>query len=164
MIVTSFHFLVTFSPKILLPRNSKDLKTNNHKRPFLDMIINNRLQILNGRTLGDSQGDLTCIKPSGSSVVDYFIISSNLNYLVSHMKVKAFTMFSDHKPLELSLNLAANTLKEARPIHSTFSKAPPRYKITPTSKDDFLASMKNQAEKAQTILQSIYRHLQVKRA
>ena len=72
------------------------------------------------------------------------------------MKVKEFTMFSDHKPLELSLNLAVNNVKEVKPIHSTFSKAPPRYKITPCSKDDFLDSMKIQTEKAQNILQSSY--------
>ena len=71
-----------FVSQNLLPRNSKYLKTNSHKRPFLDMIINNRLSILNGRTLGDSQGNFTCIKPGGSSVVDYFTISSNLSHLV----------------------------------------------------------------------------------
>ena len=140
----------------LLPRNSKDLKTNGHKRPFLDMIINNRLHILNGRTLGDSQGDFTCIKPNGSSVVDYFIISSDHNNLISHMKIKSFSMFSDHKPLELSLNFGANKIYEMKPLDSAFDKAPPRYKIMPSSGDDFLVSMTNQTEKAQNILEATY--------
>ena len=72
------------------------------------------------------------------------------------MKIKALTMFSDQKPLELFLNLSVNTVKEVRPIHSTFSEAPPPYKITPSSKDNFLDSIKNQAKKAQNILQATY--------
>ena len=40
-------------------RNSKDAITNSYKRPFLDLLINNKLHILNGRTLGDTLGDFT---------------------------------------------------------------------------------------------------------
>ena len=138
------------------PRNTKDLKTNSHKKPFLDMLINNRLHILNGRTLGDSQGELTCIKPNGSSLVDYFIISSDHNKLVSHMKVKEFTIYSDHKPLELSLNFSVSNTNQVEPLHKSFDKAPQRYKVTSSSKDDFLESMEKNAQTACHILDTSY--------
>ena len=142
----------------LLPRNTRDLKTNSHKLPFLNMLINNRLHILNGRTLGDIQGDFTCIRPSGSSVVDYFIISSDHSEIISHMKIKTFTIFSDHKPLELTLNFAPNNIKVVSPLHKNFDKAPLRYKVIPNSKEDFQKSMMEEENKRRCdeILQSTY--------
>ena len=70
-----------YIPQDLSTRNSRDKSTNSYKRPFLDILINNQLHVLNGRTVGDLFGDFTCIQKSGTSVVDYFIIK--LLYLLS---------------------------------------------------------------------------------
>ena len=115
----------------LLPRNSQDTASNSYKRPFLDMLINNRLHILNGRTLGDSYGELTCIQPAGASVVDYFIASRESSQYVAHMKVLPFTSYSDHKPLELTLNIGtqSNLNRTSRSIDELYNKAPLRYKV-----------------------------------
>jgi hypothetical protein len=51
-----------YTPQDLTYRNSRDKITNSYKRPLLDMLINNKLHILNGRTLGDYLGEFTCIK------------------------------------------------------------------------------------------------------
>ena len=85
-------------------RNNQDTSTiEPHCQLFLDTVINNQLKILNGRTLGDSTGKLTCHKSNGSSLVDYFLISSWAREHVNSLQVKEFTSYSDHCPLVLSL-------------------------------------------------------------
>ena len=85
-------------------RNNQDTSTiEPHCQLFLDTVINNQLKILNGRTLGDSTGKLTCHKSNGSSLVDYFLISSWAREQVNSLQVKEFTSYSDHCPLVLSL-------------------------------------------------------------
>ena len=113
------------------PRNTEDTNINAYKRPFLDITMNNGLTILNGRTTGDMLGKYTCIRPSGSSVVDYFIISPELNTKVMHMVVKPFTIYSDHRPIVLTLDVTSkqpsfSLLKELKKEYTT---APARFKL-----------------------------------
>ena len=54
------------------PRFSQDTKTNTYGTHFLNIIMNNQLTILNGRTLGDMTGNFTSVQKQGCSVVDYF--------------------------------------------------------------------------------------------
>ena len=61
------------------PRFSQDTKTNTYGTHFLNIIMNNQLTILNGRTLGDMTGNFTSVQKQGCSVVDYFAISQALN-------------------------------------------------------------------------------------
>ena len=117
-------------------RNSKDTITNSYKRPFLDLLINNKLHILNGRTLGDTLGDFTCIKHNGASVVDYFVISENSNKYISHLTVLPFTPYSDHKPLRLRLRLPTRSDLIYKQLHEAFKPAPRRYKIDTDSHSD----------------------------
>ena len=119
-------------------RNSQDRKCNNYKPPFLDFLINNNICILNGRTLGDFAGKFTCIQPNGASVVDYFITSSEIRQLVNHLTVKPKTIFSDHRPLSLSINLTYGTTKH-KSLSDAFEKAPVRYKFHADSKDAYKA-------------------------
>jgi hypothetical protein len=42
------------------------------------MCISLKLRILNGRILGDSNGNFTCFKYNGTSVVDYIYMSEDL--------------------------------------------------------------------------------------
>lgn len=97
------------------------------------MITNNGLQILNGRTLGDSMGKFTCIQYGGSSVVDYLITSPGINKYVKYMSILPFTMYSDHKPLTLSLNF---TTRVTNNLDLRFDKAPLRYKHNSNSLRD----------------------------
>ena len=84
-------------------RASKDKLHNSSSKPFLDIITTENLRILNGRTLGDLKGEMTCLKYNGSSVVDYMAVNNDLADSVSYFKVLPFTPYSDHKPLELRL-------------------------------------------------------------
>jgi exonuclease III len=127
----------------LVRRNSRDSKTNSYKRPFLDIILNNKMHILNGRTLGDLRGEYTCIQPLGSSVVDYFIVSPAVASHVCHMVVLPFTIFSDHRPISLKLNFLAVHAGIRKSLDGEYEKAPLRYKYTNSSKNDFKIAQDN---------------------
>ena len=97
---------IGFQQDIEEPRNNCDLTiVEPHCQHFLDLVMNNQLKILNGRTLGDTTGKMTCHKSNGSSAVDYFVISSWARDHVDSLQVKEFTSYSDHCPLVLNLTL-----------------------------------------------------------
>ena len=69
--------------KIGLPVDSEEPRNNSdptiveqHSQLFIDTVVDKKLKIPNGRTLGDTTGKLTCHKSNGSGLVDYFVISS----------------------------------------------------------------------------------------
>ena len=95
---------IGFQPDLTETRNNCDTTTvSPHCQLFLDLVINNQLKILNGRTLGDSMGNFTCHKWNGSSTVDYFVISSWARDLVNSLRVHSLNSYSDHCPLELKI-------------------------------------------------------------
>ena len=55
-----------YIPDNIPKRNSQDQKTNSYKRLFLELLTNNSIHILNGRTLDDFKGHFTCIQLTGS--------------------------------------------------------------------------------------------------
>ena len=130
-----------YVPQDLRERNNQDKKTNSYKKPFLNLLINNKLHILNGRTLGDSLGELTCIKHNGASVVDYFAISHNSSKYIGHMSVLPLTQFSDHRPLSLTLTLTIKTDRTCKQLHEAYEPSPRRYIFDTTSKEGFQEAM-----------------------
>ena len=78
---------IGYQPDLTEPRNNLDPTTNSYCTKFLDIITTNRLKILNGRTLGDCQGKLTCYKYNGCSTVDYFVASTALRNLIETLCV-----------------------------------------------------------------------------
>ena len=126
-----------YIPDNLLKRNSQDLKTNCYKRLFLDLLINNKIHILNGRTLGDFKGEYTCIQPTGSSIIDYFITSADICKLISHLTVMPLTIFSDHRPVSLCITLNKSTSHNNYSLNKSYDKAPVRYKFCENSKEAY---------------------------
>ena len=88
-------------------RNSlkRNTKTDDFGRSLLDMCISSQCRILNGRTLGDTEGKPTSYQYNGSAVVDYSIISQSLINHISYFKVEEFTIHSDHSQITTCLNL-----------------------------------------------------------
>lgn len=119
-------------------RQTRDEKSNSLGKDLLSLVINNRLLILNGRTLGDLKGDFTCLQYNGCSVVDYFITSHNLTKMVEYMKILEFSPFSDHKRLSLKLTFSFVKPPLRTPIDKSFDKAPTRFLFDEDSKTKFL--------------------------
>lgn len=85
-------------------RRSKDKTVNAQGRRLMDLIDNVGGIVLNGRTVGDFNGDFTFSGVMGSSVIDYCIASYDFLDYVEELNV-ASKPFSDHMPLCLSLKI-----------------------------------------------------------
>ena len=119
-------------------RNNKDAATNSYTTVFMDILTQANLYITNGRTLGDSFGEQTCITYNGASTVDYFLASKSLNRHITHLKVGSLTEYSDHKSLSLSVDTNHTSCLNT-PLR-TLEDAPLRYKWSDESSKCFQAA------------------------
>ena len=142
-----------YIPDNNIPRQSQDNGTNSHGSHFLNLIINNQLTILNGRTLGDSSGKFTSIQKQGCSVVDYFAVSNSIKYIVNYMKVLDLTEHSDHKPLSLELECKPMNINPSEPLSAIYQPAPLRFIFNVENKDKFQQSQSN--ESSRSLFQSL---------
>ncbi|KAL5258289.1 hypothetical protein ACHWQZ_G008954 [Mnemiopsis leidyi] len=126
-----------YDPDTSSPRNSLDSITNTYGKIFLDLIKNNQLTILNGRTLGDLTGNFTSIQKNGCSVIDYIAVSSNLKCDIKYFKVLPFTEYSDHRPISTELNIKQISVSQLTTLHETYEKAPSRFIFNEENKDMF---------------------------
>ena len=96
------------------PRLSKDTIVNIQGRHLLDLCISMGLRILNGRNVGDSHGSYICFTPRSCSVVDYLLVSADLQQRVLNFQVAEFelTTYSDHCPIIFEL-------KQTRPFSTS---------------------------------------------
>ena len=72
-------------------RNIVDFTCNDYGSVMIDFLINSIFCVLNGRNC--TINDFTCIRPQGTSVVDYC--------LISHNNVDMFTECTIHRPSDL---------------------------------------------------------------
>ena len=90
------------------PRVTRDPSfTNTYGQQLVKFCKGNNLYILNGRTIGDLEGKVTCIANKGKTIVDYFIASRPISYLFEFMTVTP-RHESDHFPLTLSVKTEMN--------------------------------------------------------
>ncbi len=80
-----------------------DNKVNSFGRKLIELCKCANLKILNGRTIGDINGDYTCFQYNGKSVVDYCICSEKLVPLMPIFKVSSPNHVSDHSSIETTL-------------------------------------------------------------
>lgn len=72
----SVHVTINESVTISEPqRNSRDNKINEHGRALYELCQSSSMLIMNGHHAGDNPGSFTCVRPQGSSVVDYALVS-----------------------------------------------------------------------------------------
>ena len=102
-------------------RRSVDTTVNTQGRHLIDLCISTQLRFLNGRHIGDCPGKFTCHTPRGASVMDYAIISANIQNMVTGFRVGSLQTFPDHCSLELTLNMANETA--VSPLLSTESSS-----------------------------------------
>lgn len=132
------HLLIPSCAAISNVRSSFDTQTNPHKQHLLDLVGAQQILILNGRTIGDSNGKFTCIKWNGNSVVDYFICSEGLLRSVRSLEVCDHTLYSDHNPVVLNfwLNKDHSRIKpqtSAQKEIKDLEESPFRYDCSPSS-------------------------------
>ena len=139
-----------YEADIIIPRTSQDIDTNKQGKHFTDLVTDNQLVILNGRTLGDLTGAYTSIQRQGCSVVDYIATSRNLYQSVEHMTVGRLLPTSDHRPLStlLKCSYEANSIGN---MERSYNKAPSRFIITTTGKSLF----RNLLEESDPVLKDI---------
>ena len=89
----------------LLPKRFNiDKIINIQGQYLLDLCIETRLHILNGRFIGDSAGCNTYLRPRISSTIDYVIVSEDLFHSFSFTNVMPPTELSDHCIIWCGLN------------------------------------------------------------
>ena len=115
------------------------------------MIIHNQLVILNGRTLGDFNGNFTSIQKNGCSVVDYFAVSKNIEPKINYLKICPFTEYSDHKPLSLEIQCHQITVRKLESLESKYKAAPNKFLFNEENKSSFVALQKTEAS-TQTLI------------
>jgi len=110
-----------------LPRaNMDEGPVNVFGKNLIDLCINSKVRILNGRTPGDMFGKPTCHQPKGFSLVDYVLGSENiLLRKTTFFHVHELTPYSDH--CKLSLILQSNSKPPLKKETSLPSR--PHYKF-----------------------------------
>ena len=113
--------------------------TNSHGKSSIELCIEAQLRIFNGRTLGDSKGQLTFFNHNGSSVVDYCICSSDIIPSVVNFTVGDFEPnLSDHRPI--SINLLSRYIKNQNDELRILLKI---LQCSRAREDNFVNNMKN---------------------
>lgn len=85
-------------------RNSYDYVTNQFGRKLLEMCRQNNLIVLNGRSMGDLQGQFTSFNYNGSAVVDYCIVSQEFINKIIYFNVLDPNHLSDHAPISVCID------------------------------------------------------------
>ena len=130
-----------YTPDTLVPRCSQDKVTNMYGTLFLNLILNNQLTILNGRTLGDFTGQLTSIQKQGCSVIDYFTVSTQLTSSINYLRILELTEYSDHKPLTLEMQCQNININTNKPLDSCYQPAPNRFIFNENNKNAFCEAL-----------------------
>ena len=90
-----------------LQRQTKDHTYNNFGLSLIELCKVYNIHMLNGRFPGDTKGEVTCVANDGSSIVDYFIASSNLFPFITDFEV-CNRGESVHFPIACSLKFDNN--------------------------------------------------------
>ena len=131
--------ITTYGTNCVKDRTSCDNTSNQFGRRLTDFCCQTDLKILNGRTLGDLQGNFTCFRPNGRSVVDYALANNRLLHNIKYFKIHSHSEFSDHALIELSLHVNYKLQKEI--INNNGITAPLGFKWSVNSTHDFKKSL-----------------------
>ena len=99
-----------------IPRNSMDITQNNFGIALLDLCRELGIHILNGRNYYDTTGEFTCITYNGASVVDYFVVSSNLYNYIEKFEILHHISDSKHFPVICVLKVQSTSSEEEESV------------------------------------------------
>ena len=99
------HLPTDYSTDIQLPqRQNMDIILNEQGKCLIDLCIESKIRILNGRVMGDSLGNFTYYSSQGKSCIDYVISSENIVHMFNFINVLPQTELSDHCIVWFSFN------------------------------------------------------------
>lgn len=96
----------------LVIKTSSDKILNSRGRQLLSLCISSGTRVLNGRTFVDLCGSYNCYQPSGSSVVDYMLVSEDLLTSVSYFLVHNLSDLSDHCQISCMIQCNYNIVQK----------------------------------------------------
>ena len=102
---------------VVPPRCSMDAKVTTWGNNLLDTCFAHNLCVLNGRTLGDTEGNFTFFA-SGSSVIDLTIVDKDILSSTLTFKVHELTEFSSHCKIETILSCHPHKINIAKSIRN----------------------------------------------
>ena len=118
-------------------RVSKDKTCNNFGLSLINVCQLYGILIVNGRLFDDTLGEITCVTNDGSSVVNYFIVSSKLFPFVSHFEVGSRTE-SVHFPLHATFSFNGANQTEDTDTCINSDKSQIKYTWKEECKDTFI--------------------------
>lgn len=83
-------------------RKSKDKTIGNGGTKFIDKMLEGGLNVLNGKTEGDWEGEYTYVGARGSTVIDYIFVNNSIYEKVLTFRVED-RVDSDHLPLTMEI-------------------------------------------------------------
>ena len=83
-------------------RQSRDNCLNEFGKTLLSLCASYELTILNGCEEFPESGEFTYLSAHGESVIDYFVVSRDISYICSELKI-AHSVLSSHLPLEMTI-------------------------------------------------------------
>ena len=101
-------------------RISKDNRVNQFGNRLLDLCCHLNLNILNGRALGDMNGQFTSIHYNGAAVVDYCIVNQEIFPKILYFNVLDPSHLSDHSAIRVCMD---GTAKQQHDISETHPQA-----------------------------------------
>jgi hypothetical protein len=129
-----------YLPDMELPeRNNQDRhKVDDQGKRLLDLCISTGMRILNGRTLGDLMGSLSCFKYNGASTVDYGLTDSEMVPKVMHFKVHDYLNdTSDHCKISIGLQVGLQYSQHHNNQHLDTNVSRNKYIWATDSQDKF---------------------------
>ncbi|MEW8544944.1 MAG: reverse transcriptase family protein [Candidatus Thiodiazotropha sp.] len=122
-------------------RKSKDLIQNLFGVSLIDLCKSFSIHIVNGRLHNDTDGEITCTANDGCSVVDYFIVSTNLFSDISDFEVGERSE-SVHFPLHCTFNFNMSKCNDTENDFSRSDEIFQRYTWKEDRKQQFVDNFK----------------------
>ena len=111
-----------------ITRANRDRNQNAYKHKLLEMCIASGLRILNGRTMGDCFGELTCHRRNGNSTIDLGLVDDSLLLKVESFKVGNFdSTLSDHCPITATIRLPVHRIIQTNSKSNTPAPIKPKW-------------------------------------
>lgn len=122
-------------------RQNVDQIVNDQGKYLLDICIESKLRILNGRIFGDSLGYNTYFGPRGSSTIDYFVVSENLFDSIDFINVRPPNELSDHSVIWCGMKTNVTYTEMNDESENAYAKLPGKFIVDEATKQKYIQSL-----------------------